>query len=57
MNTASVSCFGFLVLRSAGYQLPDLGLNPHPLQWNCGVSTMGLPGSYLCYILDVKIVK
>ena len=34
-----------LTVQHAGSLFPDQGLNLRPLQWKCGVLTIGLPGS------------
>ena len=35
-----------------GSQFSHQGLNPHPLQWKCGVLTTGLPGKSWSHLLN-----
>ena len=37
-------------MRQVGSQFPDQGSNLHPLYWQRGVVTTGLPGKSLCFV-------
>ena len=43
--------FGYAAWH-VGSQFSHQGLNPHPLQWKCGVLTTGLPGKSWSHLLN-----
>ena len=55
-NITSLLCLGSLAVRHVGPQLPDQGLNPRPPALEGELSTAGLWGSPLFYVISLSFV-